>query len=164
MKYYDINCLGLDDLLLLSHSKDIHDTGMRLGSLLVELRKLGADTEIKNSNLGMNLGSPYANRRAVGREPAQDAGDPESQDIGDECCICLSRSPTVLFLPSGHGECCRPWFDRMWQSHGLDRIKCPICRTDVETSEHLSPSQIREISQGTASDELRTDISDPIVQ
>jgi hypothetical protein len=96
----------------------------------------------------------------------QDAGDPESQDIGDECCICLSQSPAVLFLPCGHGACYRPCFDMMLNGlhHGLDRIKCPICRREVQTVEHLSPDQIREISQGTASDEFRTDSSDPIVQ
>jgi hypothetical protein len=87
----------------------------------------------------------------------------ESEDIDEECCICLSRPPTVLLLPCGHGALCGACYDVMVRSRGGGGIRCPLCRSDVEGAYLYSASQIREISRRTASDELHTDTSDPIV-
>jgi hypothetical protein len=87
----------------------------------------------------------------------------ESEDIDEECCICLSRSPTVLLLPCGHGALCGACYDVMVRSRRGGGIRCPLCRSDVDGAYLYSASQIREISRRRGSDELHTDISDPIV-
>jgi hypothetical protein len=79
----------------------------------------------------------------------RDARDPPSNDIpaGEDCCICFSRPKTVLCLPCCHCTCCGVCWER--EARSARGMTCPLCRTQVQNTERLSPSALREISQGS---------------